>query len=76
MKMQFIYINALIVLITGCGEAPKPIRRRPDLRFLKYDIVEVKKDSSVYDSVMNILNQIESAITEMEHVKFNIVRHI
>ncbi len=70
MKRQFIYIIALIVLIAGCGEAPKPIREDLDMRFLKYDIVKVKKDSSAYDSVMKILNQIESAITEMEHVKF------
>ena len=70
MKRQFIYIIALIVLITGCGEAPKPIREDLDMRFLKYDIVKVKKDSSVYDSVMMLLNLIESAVTEMEHVKF------
>ena len=70
MKRQFIYIIALIVLITGCGEAPKPIREDLDMRFLKYDIVKVKKDSSVYDSVIMFLNHIESAITEMEHVKF------
>jgi hypothetical protein len=70
MKRQFIYIIALIELITGCGEAPKPIREDLDMRFLKYDIVKVNKDSSVYDSVMMLLNQIESAVTEMEHVKF------
>ena len=70
MKRQFIYIIALIVLITGCGEAPKPIREDLDMRFLKYDIVKVKKDSSVYDSVMTILDHIDGAITEMEHVKF------
>ena len=70
MKKQFIYIIALIVLITGCGEAPKPIREDLDMRFLKYDIVKVKKDSSVYDSVIMLLNLIESAVTEMEHVKF------
>ena len=70
MKKQFTYIIALIVLITGCGEAPKPIREDLDMRFLKYDIVKVKKDSSVYDSVIKLLNLIESAVTEMEHVKF------
>ena len=70
MKKQFTYIIALIVLITGCGEAPKPIREDLDMRFLKYDIVKVKKDSSVYDSVIMLLNLIESAVTEMEHVKF------
>ena len=70
MKRQFIYIIALIVFIAGCGEAPKPIREDLDTRYLKYDIVKVKKDSSVYDSVIVLLNHIESAVTEMEHIKF------
>ena len=70
MKRQFIYIIALIVFITGCGETPKPIREDLDTRYLKYDIVKVKKDSSVYDSVMMLLNHIENAVTEMEHIKF------
>jgi hypothetical protein len=70
MKREFIYIIALVVLIAGCGEPPKPIRENLDMRYAKYDIVEVRKDSSVYDSVITILNNIESAITEMEHVKF------
>ena len=70
MKRQFIYIIALIVFIAGCGEAPKPIRENLDTRYLKYDIVKVKKDSSVYDSVIMLLNHMESAVTEMEHIKF------
>ena len=70
MKRQFIYIIAFIVFIAGCGEAPKPIKADLDTRYLKYDIVKVKKDSSVYDSVIVLLSQIENAVTEMEHIKF------
>ena len=75
MKNVSLTVTALI-LLASCQKAPKFIRKDLDSRFVKYEIIECRKDISAYDSVLKyanisirVLDEIESSIRASRQIE-------